>query len=421
MLALDSVPRRGWYHGWNVVAVCMLSTTTANGLTYNCYSLFLKDWSAQLHTPVSRLQLAMPIMLLISAAASPVLGTFADKYPARWLFAGGLTAIAIFYLAMSAVVANWQILALYAVMATIGVGLSAALTGNAVISRWFVRRLGLALGLSAFGLGLAGVVLPPIITWLLPTLGWRMIWRGAGLVTLFIVMPLVVWVVGDRPTERHGLDYISGTGGPADRHQPHAASGGKLDWRAVTSRRNFWVLVVVYLSMMLLYAGCGQNVGPYAAAQGLRQQSAGLLLSVFSLSHLAATLVVGMLSDRFGNRVPLAGLAAVNAAGALLLAFGVGAPMIAVGYALVGTGGAVFTLLAAALAVEFGAERMGQAFGLSMMFVPIGALAPFFVAKTQEMTGSYAFSLTVLAILVVVAGGLSLMLRERTHKVAALE
>lgn len=406
--------RGGWYHGWNIVAVCILSSATANSLTYNCYSLFLRDWSAQLHAPISRFQLAMPVMLLISATMSPVVGAFSDKYPARRLFACGLTGTAIFYLAMSSVTAVWQILVLYGLLAPLALALSAAIPANALISRWFVRRLGLALGLSAFGLGLAGVLLPPILAVLLPVAGWRMIWRTAGLLTGLIIMPLVVWVISDRPTERYGLHYLSrdGVGAPS-HHRAHATAGGNLSWRAVASRKNFWLLVAIYLPMMVLYSGCGQNLGPYVANHGLRQTYAGLLLSVFSLSHVAATLVLGMLSDRFGNRLPLAGLAAVNAAGAVLLAFGAGLPSIALGYALVGSGGAVFTLLAAALAVEFGAEGIGRAFGLCLAFLPIGALSPFAVAKTQEVTGSYMLALLGIAILVIVAGALSLMLRER--------
>ena len=407
--------RRWWYHGWNIVAVCVLSTATANSLTYNCYSLFLRDWSAQLHAPIRRLQLALPVMLLVSAAISPMVGAFADKYPARRLFALGLIGTAIHYLAMSMVTAIWQIWALYALLVPISLAFSAAIPTNALISRWFVRRLGLALGLSAFGLGLAGVLLPPLIAALLPEVGWRMIWRCAGLLTALIVMPLVLWVITDRPTERHGLHYLSSDGKAAPGRHVHA-SGGGLNWRAVTSRKNFWLLVAIYLSMMMLYGGCGQNLGPYVANHGLRPEYAGLLLSVFSLSHVAATLILGLLSDRFGNRLPLAGLAAVNAGGAMLLAFGAGLPSIVTGYTLVGSGGAVFTLLAAALAREFGPEGIGRAFGLSMFFLPIGALAPFIVARTQENTGSYAPALVGIAALVVVAGALSLLLREQPRR-----
>src|SRR5215469_7004460 len=105
---------RGWYHGWNVVAVCVLSQVAANGLTYNAYSLFLKDWSAELHSPISQLQLPVAAMALVAALVSPFVGGFADKYPARRLFAFGLVGMAIFYVAMGSVSAAWQIVALYA-------------------------------------------------------------------------------------------------------------------------------------------------------------------------------------------------------------------------------------------------------------------------------------------------------------------
>jgi hypothetical protein len=88
-------------------------------------------------------------------------------------------------------------------------------------------------------------------------------------------------------------------------------------------------------------------------------------------------------------------------------------PVLAVGCSLVGLGGGLFTLLAAAIAVEFGAEGVGRAFGLAMLFVPFTALAPFAIARIQENTGSYAPALVGLGILVIVSGALSLLLRER--------
>jgi MFS family permease len=414
----------GWYHGWNIVAVCILSQVAANGLTYNTFSLFLRDWSAALHSPVSQLQLAVAAMAVVAALISPMVGAWADKYPARRLFACGLIGMAIFYVAIGWVRATWQLLALYGLLAPLSLALSTAVVANALISRWFVRRLGLALGLSAFGIGMAGVVLPPIIAALLPTVGWRMIWRGGGLLIALVVMPLVVFVIRNRPTEREGLYYLSGDDKPlshphAPTH-PHAAGASQLSWRAVIARKNFWLLVAIYLPIMGLYGGCAQNLAPYAASHSLSLQTAGWLLLLLSLAHVVSTLVLGLLSDRFGNRLPFAGLALVLVLGAMLLAFGTGLPAIAVGCAFVGAGGGVFTLLAAAVAVEFGAEGVGRAFGLCMLFLPVMSLAPFAVAKTQEITGSYVPALMGLTVLVIIAGALSLMLRERRGGQATL-
>jgi len=409
---VEAARPHGWYHGWNIVAVCILSQVAANGLTYNAFSLFLRDWSAELHAPISQLHLGLAAMALVAAGIAPLVGALADKYPTRRLFGCGLLGMALFYIAISTVGAAWQMLALYGLLAPVALALSTAVPANALISRWFVRRLGLALGLSAFGIGMAGVLLPPIIAAVLPTAGWRMIWRIAGILIAVIIMPLVLLVLRDRPAEQEGLYYLSGNGASRSHHG-HGAGGGSLGWREVVARRNFWVLVGIYIPMLGLYGGIAQNLGPYAATHDLSQQSAGVLLSVLSLSHVVSTLVLGLLSDRFGNRLPFAGLAIVMVAGAAVLIVGAGFPVIATGCALIGLGGGLFTLLAAAIAREFGAEGFGRAFGLAMLFVPITGLSPFIMAKTQENTGSYIPALVGLASLVAVAGALTVLLRER--------
>jgi MFS family permease len=409
----DPVRQHGWYYGWGIVAVCVLSQVAANGLTYNAYSLFLRDWSADLHAPISLLQLPIAAMALLAALLAPVVGVLADKYPARRLLGWGLIGMAIFYVAISTTTAAWQVVALYGLLAPLALCLSTSVTTNALISRWFVRRLGLALGISAFGIGMAGVLLPPLIAAMMPTAGWRTIWRGGGLAVAVLVLPLVVSIARNRPTGSEGEYYLSSDGRPGANLHNHTTSGSQVRWREVAARKNFWLLVAIYLPMMALYGGCSQNMAPFATSHGLSQRSAGVLLSVLSFAHVVATLAFGLLSDRFGNRLPFAGLAIVMVIGAIILTFGAGFPALAVGCALVGLGGGLYTLLAAAIAVEFGAEAVGRAFGLCMLFIPITALAPFAMAKTQESTGSYTPALLGLATLVTISGALSLLLRER--------
>jgi len=96
-------------------------------------------------------------MVFVCAALSPVIGTLADKLPARRLLGIGLLGMALFYVA-SVSSRPLAVLALYWAVASISLTLSAAIVTNAVIARWFVRRRALALSLSAFGMGLAGVL-----------------------------------------------------------------------------------------------------------------------------------------------------------------------------------------------------------------------------------------------------------------------
>ena len=411
-----AMARQGpWYYGWNVVAVCILSQVACNGLTYNAYSLFLKSWSSDLHAKVSLLQLPIAGMGVMCAVTSPFIGALADRTPPKRLFAFGLLGMALFMVGVSFAQAPWQIIALYAGLVPFALGCATAIPANALISRWFVKRRGLALGLSAFGIGMAGVVLPPIIAKALPAVGWRVIWQAGAALTVVVVMPIVLLVLRNQPTEKEGLHYLSGDGTAAGAHGQGHGGPSSLGWRDVLKRKAFWLLIGAWLPIMAINGGVGQNIGPYAASHGYSTESAGAMLSAFSLAHLVSTLGLGVLSDRFGNRLPFAGLAVVVAAGAATLAFGQGLPVAFVGAILVGLGGGWATLLAAGMAAEFGAEGFGQAFGLAMAFIPISALIPFVIAKTQEMTNSYAPSFVGVGAVVLMGGCLILLLKERRH------
>jgi MFS family permease len=403
--------KRGWYHGWNIVAVAILAQIAANGMTVNAFSLFLHDWSAALNTKISTLQLGLGALGLGSSLLAPFVGILADKYPARWLFVGGLAGLTLFHIGISFVTVTWQFLALFALVLPLSVVLSTSLTANAVVCRWFVRRRGLALGLTAFGLGVAGAVLPPIIAALMPTFGWRLIWRGAGLIIAFLIIPAVLLVVRDRPAERDGLYYLTGESNVLPHHGAIGTSA--LGWHDILTRRNFWLLVIAYLPVLALYGGCGQNLAPIATSQGLSPQTAGALLSAFSLSYVASTLTMGMLSDRFGSRLPLFGVALSTGAGGMIVAFGHGVASLGLGVVLVGLGGGIWPLLAAGVALEFGANAVGRAFGLLTMFIPVVVLVPFIVAKAHEATGSYAAGLAGLAALALLGGCACLLMRER--------
>jgi MFS family permease len=337
--------------------------------------------------------------------------------------------IAVFDLLLSMVTATWQIWVLYGCIFPISLTLATSITANAVVSRWFVRRLGLALGITAFGVGISGAVLPPIIAEVMPSIGWRGVWRIAAAITAFVVVPLVLWIVRDRPGERDGTSYLTADGAAAPAAHGHGHGGGSdLKWTDILKRRNFWLLVVCYLPIVALYGAAQQNLAPIAAAQGFDQKTAGMLLAIFSISHVVATLVLGLVSDKFGNKLPLAGLSVMIAVGGALVGLGSGLPALVVGSAVIGFTGGLWTLLPAAAAVEFGASGVGRAFGTLMLFIPINAVAPALIAKVKEATGSYTPALLGLGALALIGGVAILFMREKrgghataAEKEAALE
>ena len=60
------------------------------------------------------------------------------------------------------------------------------------ISRWFVARRGLAVGICASGNYVAGTVWPPVVQHFVETVGWRTTHIGIGIFCFFAMLPLAL-------------------------------------------------------------------------------------------------------------------------------------------------------------------------------------------------------------------------------------
>jgi MFS family permease len=411
----DRARPSGWYYGWNIVGGLVLSQLAANVLSYNCFPQFIPIWAAEMHAKPSAFQLAILAMIVVAAPSSVVVGAWADKYPARRLFGAGLIGIALFYLAVSFATRPIHIVAAFAVICAPSLALAASIPANAVISRWFRRRLGIALGISTCGVGIGAAIIPKLLAVAIPELGWRMVWRLGALIVAVVVLPIVLALVRDKPSAKDDGWYLSGDGAAVSAHgHGGRASGGNLTWRDILARRTFWLLVAIYLVMIGSGTAFIQNMAVLAGDHHIGIEGTSSMISAVGIAHVFAALVMGALSDRFGYRVPLAGMALIVVVGIGILGFGESLPVLILGAGLIGLNAAVFTPLSAAIADEFGPADFGKVFGMLMLFLPGSQIFPFFVARVHEATGSYLTPMAICAGLLVVISGLSLLLRGRS-------
>jgi MFS family permease len=408
----------GWYHGWNIVAVCFFSGVASAALPINGFSLFLPHWSADLHVPISTLAIAMTGVGLATAIFAPICGMATDRFSSRLMLAIGIAGLAISYIAISFVTQAWQLLLIYTAVFGPALICCTAIPANAVLMRWFVHRRGLAIGITAMGVTIAGILMPPLVAALLPHIGWRLMWRVAGIFVAIVMLPCILLIVHEHPRDRDGRHYIGG-GDDANKQAAAAAADPSLRWIDILARRNFWLLGVTYLFLQALNTGAGFNLAVIAGSHGIGIQAAGFLLSAWSLTLTAATFAAGALSDRFGTRVPLVGLCVLTAAGGAILAFGHSFPVLMVASLLIGVGGGYWPALASALAAEYGTAGFGRAMGAMMLGVPLTGTSSFIVARVKESTGSYAPALLGFAALTLVGGVCALLLREKRRGIPA--
>ena len=371
----------GWYYGWNVIALVVITQMFTNGLAINCLTLFLGGWSQEFNRPVSDFALAQTIFALMGIPLGIVVGWASDRFPARAVFGFGLVLVTIFHLGIGFSTTPLAITLLFAIVASLGIGHSGAVPSQAVVSRWFVKRRGLAMGLTAFGLALGGVTLPPLVAYLIDSVGWRLTWIGFGVVIGVGLLPAILLLLRDRPEQGEDRGYLDGVLPPAERQRQSIAQ--------IVKRPNFWLIGIAFFCLHGVNLTVAVNLAPLIENYGYSLANSALIISVMSIAGLVGKAPSGLLADRYGNRLPFILIGLVTCAAVLLLAIFHSFAALLLIFVMIGLAQGFWTVAAASTATEFGAESFGQAYGLAVMFCSFSMILPWGFARMNEALGSY--------------------------------
>lgn len=375
--------RTPWGHGWNVLAVAVVFQAVVVGITFSCFSLWVTPWVQEFHVDRALLMTANSGATLTSGLLMLIAGTAMDRLPMRRLIVGGMTALAAGLVLIALAAQVWQIIALYTTLVGIGFALSATLASQVLAAKWFPHRVGFAVGLVLLGSNFGGIVMPPIVGWVLSRYGWRNAdFASAGLL-LVVVAPLV-WLVVRLPAEGE----VRAASGPVQGETTREA----WTYADILRQRAFWTLGLAFLGASLASYAFSQNIGPYAHDLGVSPLAASLLISVLALASIAGRVSMGALADRVDPRIPF-GLSAGLIWMTLLLTLGrPGYPMLVVISALIGLGGGgLLPISSAIVGRAFGARSFGRVMGMVVPFFSVGAaLGPVIAAQVRDRSHSYA-------------------------------
>ncbi len=413
-LAASLAARVPVFYGWIIVAVGALAGAATMGVV-QIFSIFLPSLEQDLGAGRATLSLAFSLHMLTLGATSILTGALADRYGTRRLVAGGGILFGVGLLLSARSRSAWHLAVAFGVVAALGMG---ALTGplQYLTARWFDRRKGLALGLLLAGAGLGTMVISPLAEALIRWQGWRMAFVVLGLAAAVLILATCRLLV--ESPERYGLVPDGAiVAGSADG--PAAAPS---TWTSATAARTpaFWMLLGTF------YLCCGSHSGPlvHAAAHavdvGVSPGWAAGMLSVFGGSSFAGRIGLGVVADRIGGRLTLAGSLALQA----ILVASLGMlhhPWALMAFALlfgVAYGG-VFAQYPVILREYFGAARVGAIYGAAVFLGTLGmASGPYLAALIHDVTGTYRVPFWVGGTMAAVAMFLALGLRRPTPPAA---
>ncbi|QQS45497.1 MAG: MFS transporter [Acidobacteriota bacterium] len=382
---------------WMVVAAAWVGLFLHFGsLLINSFGVFLTTLCEQFNWTRTQVSMAFTLATLTALLAMPVTGWLTDRLGARRPILICTTVFGAGFALLSMLTPRlWHLYALFLLLGLVGPGTS-AVPHSSVISRWFSRRRGLALGVAMSGTALGGVVWPSASQYLLQEFGWRTAYALLGGSVLLVAVPLLLLFLRDPAPSRI-------TGGDESKN----VADGLTRIEAFRSGI-FWVIVISFLIVMASIQACMIHLVPMLTDRGMSPARAALVASLFGVAGMAGRLGTGYLLDLLpAARVPVLAFLMV-AIGILLLSFGVTGPAAVLAAMIIGFGyGAEASTIPYLIGRYFGMRSFAEIYSYIFIAVPLGgAFGPVLLSAGYDRSGSYQFALLVFGLLTLAAAGL---------------
>lgn len=294
------------FRGWWIVAACFITFGLSTGIPY--YNLvFFFDYFRDDHSwPVSFVTLGAPIAVLLTIWVGPTIVPRVS--PRKLIIIGtGLTCLAFQGFAHLSGAA-WEYYACWCLY-MVGYFLSGPIPHQIIISNWFKKKRGRAMGIAYVGVGVFGGVPPLILPWLAKQMPYTQVLQLIGLL-LLLAWPLALFVLKNKPSDVGEFPDGEAPDQAAGTEQTAAAQAdaeAPITLGALSKRLAFWLLLIGSAASIGSIASVNFHMKFVFEYQGFTEQAQrdavwGMAQSAILFASIAGRLLVGWLADRFSRK-----------------------------------------------------------------------------------------------------------------------
>jgi len=402
---------RSIFYGWVIVAAGCLILFLEWGFQYS-YGVFFTELCTDLDWTRTMVSGAYSLGFLWHGIIYFVAGSLNDRYGPRLTLAISAVIMGLGYALMSVIEASWQLYIFYGIILGTGVGFG-FLPVTSTVSRWFVKRRGMALGITMAGIGIGTLVLAPFTQFLITKFDWRTSYLILAGLVVVIVLP-ASRLMRLNPSEKGLLPYgVGGIATASKQHDNSPSSAVDFSLKQAIRTSQFWLLSVMYGSYSFAVQMVMVHLKAYAVDFGIVEMTAVAALGLIGAGNITGRIVTGSLSDKIGRRacffiayllmaVMLLWLIKARQAWQFYLfsiAFGFGH-------------GSLVPLFPAVIGDWFGTKFHGSIFGMLGIGLGIGgAIGPLLAGYIYDTKGSYSIAIIIGAIVLFIALGCSFVIK----------
>ncbi len=374
------------FKGWQQIAATMVLQAASSGSIFISYSVIAASLQPEFQPSRMLLMMAITAVIIGSGILSPLLGRAMERTSLRRLMLIGSTALGVGFLLVSRTQSMYQILVIYLVCMSAASVLTGPIAGSALLARWFTKRRGLAMSLSAAGAAVGGLIAPPLLQLLIESFAWRQALLMYGVGLLIVTLTVAALFVIDRPSD---IGQFPDGADKAPAQPMHAVDNPGLAF--YLKDRNFWLLGIALGVLFASSMGITSNLLQFTAEHGIDAARGAFLLSIFAGANFVGKLGAGALADKFNPRLLLSLIIVLFTAAVFSFAqLGVYWLFVIASAVLGLSQGGIVPLWSVIMARLYGPDRVGSSMGMmSLLLTPFNLVAPPLFGLVSDKTGSY--------------------------------
>jgi MFS family permease len=399
------------FHGWSMVATTFVTLGLAVGVPYYNLPFFFDYFQRTFHWNLKQITLGFPVAAILTIWIAPLL---VPRFSQRKLIVLGTALTALSFFGFGLMTGSLPVyFALYFLYAA-GYMFSGPIPHQILISQWFRRKRGFAMGLMYVGVGLFGGLGSLLVSRVTGRFGFATALFAIGAL-LFITWPLALLVLRDKPSDLG--EFPDGATFPSQEQERIPHSYGHL-----LRSSSFWLLVLGSVCSIGSIGSINQHMKLVFRDSGFHDQLAlnaawTTASAVVLWSSIVGRIGIGYLADVFSKKsVMTVTYFIVAATILLLLAVTPEHPAYLYGFALVFgfAMGADYMLIPLMAAEQFGVNTLARAMAIILPANTIGQTwCPYLVSALRVRYGNYVAPMAVV-FAIAMLGAVAIVLMPRS-------
>lgn len=219
---------------------------------------------------------------------APIFGFLAgwmiDRYGPRRLMMLGAVLMGVALIGLSYSSSLWMFYMFY-IFNALGYVFGGPLPVQVLISRWFSKNRGKAMGIAYLGIGVGGALVPLLASKLEVNLGWQQALSIIGVLIVLIALPMAFFI--------------------KDSSNAKVSSQKKevaIPIKNILKNRNFYLLAFGSMCSIGAVGGVGQHLKLYLTDLDFTQSQSASIFSIVLLSSLFGRVLMGWLADLINRK-----------------------------------------------------------------------------------------------------------------------